>query len=253
LFGLFDYPSAIFVISLLAFWSLAWIGVMFWERYRELREALRDDFTFILGAALTLLGLIIGFTFSMAVSRYDQRKNYEEQEANAIGTEYLRANLLPAGDAAKVRALLRNYLDQRLLNFNSRNEVDLKQIDAETARLQNEMWAAVVKLAEAQPTPLAALILSGMNDVLNSQGYTQASWWNRIPTAAWLLLLAICIFCNLLIGLVARGKSAFLFVILPLALAICLSLIADIDSPRRGFIHVRPQNLESLAESLRSQ
>jgi len=226
---------------------------MFWERYRELREALRDDFTFILGAALTLLGLIIGFTFSMAVSRYDQRKNYEEQEANAIGTEYLRANLLPAGDAAKVRALLRNYLDQRLLNFNSRNEVDLKQIDAETARLQNEMWSAVVKPAEAQPTPLAALILSGMNDVLNSQGYTQASWWNRIPTAAWLLLLAICIFCNLLIGLVARGKSAFLFVILPLALAICLSLIADIDSPRRGFIHVRPQNLESLAESLRSQ
>jgi hypothetical protein len=189
----------------------------------------------------------------MAVSRYDQRKNYEEQEANAIGTEYLRANLLPAGDAAKVRALLRNYLDQRLLNFNSRNEVDLKQIDAETARLQNEMWSAVVKPAEAQPTPLAALILSGMNDVLNSQGYTQASWWNRIPTAAWLLLLAICIFCNLLIGLVARGKSAFLFVILPLALAICLPLIADIDSPRRGFIHVRPQNLESLAESLRSQ
>ena len=253
MFNLFDYPTIIFVISLLTFWGLAWIGARFWERYRELRDAIHEDLTFILGAALTLLGLIIGFTFSMAVSRYDQRKNYEEQEANAIGTEYLRATLLPASDALKVRALLRDYLDQRLLNYNSHNDLELKQIDIQTARLQNEMWSAVVRSVEAQPTPIAGLVVSGMNDVLNSQGYTQAAWWNRIPTAAWLLLVAICMFCNLLIGLVARGRSAFLFVILPVALAICLSLIADIDSPRHGFIHVRAQNLESLAESLRSQ
>jgi hypothetical protein len=251
--SLFDHPLVIFVTSLAAFWSLAWIGVMFWERYRELREGLHDDFTFILGAALTLLGLIIGFTFSMAVVRYDQRKNYEEQEANAIGTEYLRSNLLPAADAVKVRGLLRNYLDQRLLHYNASDEVELKQIDAQTAGLQNEMWSAVEAPAEAQPTPISALVISGMNDVLNSQGYTQAAWRNHIPTAAWLLLVAICIFCNLLIGLVARGRSAFLFLILPFALAVCLSLIADIDSPRRGLIRVRPQNLESLTESLRSQ
>jgi len=250
---IFDRPIVLFVVSLLAFWSLAWIGVMFWQRYRELREALHDDFTFILRAALTLLDLIIGFTFSMAVVRYDQRKNYEEQEANAIGTEYLRADLLPAADATKLRGLLRAYLDQRLLNYNARKAEDLKQIDAQTARVQNEMWSAVVTSAEARATPIAALVVAGMNDVLNSQGYTQAAWWNRIPTAAWLLLVAICVFCNLLIGLVARGKSAFLFGILPVALAICLSLIADIDSPRRGFIHVRPQNLESLAQSMRSQ
>ena len=62
-----------------------------------------DSYGTILAATLTLLGLIIGFTFSMAVSRYDQRKNLEEEEANAIGTEYLRAGLLPAADAAKAR------------------------------------------------------------------------------------------------------------------------------------------------------
>src|ERR1700719_35643 len=99
----FDYPTVIFAISLLALWGLAWVGAMVRRNHPELRDAIHDDFTFILGAALTLLGLIIGFTFSMAVSRYDQRKNYEEQEANAIGTEYLRAHLLPGGDAAKVR------------------------------------------------------------------------------------------------------------------------------------------------------
>ena len=75
-----------------------------------------------MAATLTLLGLIIGFSFSMAISRYDQRKNYEEAEANAIGTEYVRADLLPAADAERMHGLLRNYLDQRVLFYQTRDE-----------------------------------------------------------------------------------------------------------------------------------
>jgi len=253
MFVLFDRPAVMFVVLLPAFWGLARLGALFHARRREQHPDVHEDLTFILGAALTLLGLIVGFTFSMAVSRYDQRKNLEEQEANAIGTEYARTDLLPSEDAARVRALLRSYTEQRLLNYKSRDYAQIKQIDADTARLQNQMWAAVVKPTQAQPTPLMALAVSGMNDVLNSQGYTQAAWWNRIPTAAWILLLAICVLCNVLVGYVVRGRSGLLFMILPIALAICLSLIADIDSPRRGLIHVRPQNLESLARGLHSQ
>src|SRR5208282_5602357 len=132
----------------------------------------------VLAASLTLLGLIIGFSFSMAVTRYDQRKNYEEAEANAIGTEYLRADLLPAANAAKVRVLLREYLDQRILFYQSRDERRLREIDVSTARLQTELWSAVQATAAAVPTPIVALAVAGMNDVLNSQGYTQAAWWN---------------------------------------------------------------------------
>ncbi len=90
-----------------------------------------------------------------------------------------------------------------------------------------------------------------MNDVLNSQGYTQAAWWNRIPDSAWGLMIVIAICCNLLVGYGARGaiKAGLLF-ILPLVVAISFVLIADIDSPRGGFIHVVPQNLESLSQSL---
>ena len=73
------------------------------------------------------------------------------------------------------------------------------------------------------------------------------------PIAAWALLIVISIFCNLLVGYVAHGRGAFLFLILPIALSISLFLIADIDSPVAGVIRVRPQNLETLAESLRSQ
>ena len=105
----------------------------------------------VLGAALTLLGLIIAFTFSMAINRYDQRKNYEEQEANAIGTEYVRAIQLAPADAAKVQALLRSYLDQRILNYKARNERGLLQINVRTAQLQTEMWSAASTSVAALP------------------------------------------------------------------------------------------------------
>ena len=234
-------------------WGSASIGGGIHKRRLTESKERHEDFEFILGATLTLLGLIVGFTFSMAVSRYDQRKNYEEQEANAIGTEYVRADLLPAGDAAKVRGLLKNYLDLRIISYRLRDTRRRRQTDAAIARLQSEMWNAVVPPAIAQPNQVQALVVAGMNDVLNSQGYTQAAWWNRIPTAAWSLLLLISIFCNILIGYGAHGRSAFVYLILPVALSISLFLIADIDSPRGGIIRVRPQNLESLAASLNSQ
>jgi hypothetical protein len=88
---------------------------------------------------LTLLALIIGFTFSMALGRYDMRKNYEEEEANAIGTEFLRADVLPATDAAKVRALLLSYLDQRVLFYTTRDKQELGKINAMTSKLQSEL------------------------------------------------------------------------------------------------------------------
>ena len=106
----------------------------------------------------------------------------------------------------------------------------------------------------AQPTPVIALAVSGMNDVLNSEGYTQAAWWNRIPSAAWSLMATIAVCSNFLIGYGVRHseKKIPLFLILPLVVSISFFLIADIDSPRSGIIRVRPQNLESLSQSLRA-
>jgi hypothetical protein len=251
---LLDYPLVFFLVALVVLWLSAHVGIRTHHR-SQVEDAEREDLGVIVGAALTLLGLIIGFTFSMAVNRYDQRKNLEEEEANAIGTEYLRVGLLPPADAAKVRALLKSYLDQRMMFYSTGNERRLEQIGAATGELQNELWSAVQSPAPAQPTPLTALAVSGMNDVLNSQGYTQAAWWNRIPVAAWGLMGAIAIGCNLLVGYSSRSvqtrpKRVF---ILPLIVAISFLMIADLDSGHRGIIRVRPQNLESLAQSLPAQ
>jgi hypothetical protein len=184
----------------------------------------------------------------MAVSRYDQRKNYEEEEANAIGTEYVRVALLPAADRAKVRELLTQYLGQRLMFYTIRDPGQLQRVDSETAKLQNEMWSIVQNVAMAQPTPTISLALSGMNDVLNAQGYTQAAWWNRIPLGAWVLMVAIAVFCSLLIGY--RSQGVHILVMLPIIVSVAFFLIADIDSPRLGLIKVAPRNLISLSQSL---
>jgi hypothetical protein len=190
-----NYPRIFFLFSFLVLWLSAQIGASL-RRGRPLKEEERDDFSVVQAATLTLLGLIIGFSFSMAISRYDLRKTYEEAEANAIGTEYVRAELLPASDATAVRDQLRKYLDLRILFYLTRNQGELRQIDANTAQLQTEMWSAVQVPAVAQPTPVIALAVAGMNDVLNSQGYTQAACWNRIPTSAWGLLEHFHSYCK---------------------------------------------------------
>jgi len=249
-----DSPLILFVVSLVVLWLAAFAGIRIGARRVLLDAGTREDFGVILAASLTLLGLIIGFSFSMAISRYDQRKNLEEAEANAIGTEYVRADLLPAADGAQVRTLLKEYTELRIAFYRATDAEVVHEVNRKTAVLQNELWATVRTPAMAQPTTISAIVVVGMNDVLNSQGYTQAAWWNRIPSAAWILMAAIAVCCNFLVGYGAHdGKGGRrLLVILPLVVSISFLLIADIDSPRGGVIHVRPQNLDSFADSLRS-
>jgi hypothetical protein len=246
-----NFPVLLFFPTVVILWLAAHYGAVA-RRRRPMPEVERDDFGVVQAATLTLLALIIGFTFSMATTRYDLRKNYEEAEANAIGTEYVRAGLLPPSDAARVQTQLKKYTDLRIRFYKTRDRDELERVDSDTAQLQTEMWNAVQAPALAQPTPVMALAVSGMNDVLNSQGYTQAAWWNRIPSAAWLFLVLTAIGCNLLVGYGSRTNQAKsgLLLVMPLLVSISFLLIADIDSPRGGLIHVAPQNLTALWQSL---
>jgi hypothetical protein len=237
------FPSLVFALCFVGLLLSVKIGAFVRKRRRPLDREEREDFSVIQGATLTLLGLIIGFSFSMAISRYDQRKNYEEAEANAIGTEYLRANLLSAAQGVRVHELLQKFLDQRVAFYEIRAASRLEQINRETLQLQSELWSVVQSAAGGQPTPVVALVVSGMNDVFNAQGYAEAAWLNRIPVAAWSLMVILAVFGCLLIGNGAHRASTLLFLVLPLAISIAFFLIADLDSPRGGLIRVRPQSL----------
>jgi hypothetical protein len=250
----FDHPLIVFALSFSLLWLSTRAGATLLRRKRKLQESIREDFGTVLTTTLTLSGLIIGFTFSMAIGRYELRKNYEEAEANAIGTEYVRVDLLPAAQAGALRSLLRQYVDERVSFYTAHGAEQIREINARTAQLQNRLWSTVAGTAATQPTPVVALTLAGMNDVLNSQGYTQAAWWNRIPQAAWILMIAIAVIAHIMIGYGTQSAKAEspLFSILPLVVSISFLLIADIDSPRAGIIRVKPQNLMAVAESMRA-
>ena len=247
--NLTHYPVLVFAAAFVSLSLASESGAWLRRRYSGASDERNEALSVILGATLTLLALIIGFSFSMATNRYDQRKNFEEAEANAIGTELLRADLLPPTDASSVRKLLGEYLNQRIMFFINKDDVQRTRIDERIGQLETDLWAAVRVPAQAQPTPIAALVLAGMNDVINSQGYTQAAYWNRIPTAAWCLMAAIALCSNVLFGYGVRNAGK-LSLVLPLVVSVSLLLIADIDAPRHGLIHVSPQNLESLVRSL---
>jgi hypothetical protein len=245
-------PSIVFFLVFFGLWFAAWLGARY-RHGRHFAAEQRQDFGIVLAATLTLLGLLIGFSFSMAASRYDLRKNLEEAEANAIGTEYLRADLLEAADRTKLRGLLVRYAELRIRYYVAAAD-EVGKVDADTTRLQSEMWQAVAGPAGRRADPLMALVVAGMNDVINSQGYTQAAWFNRLPLSAVLLMAAIAVGCNLLIGYGSPSVSprSPMLAVLPLLVAIALTLIADIDTPRHGLIQVAPKNLTILLETLKA-
>lgn len=245
---LFDRPWPVLAVSIIALWLAAWIGAHA-LRSRATEDTASVYYDIILGATLTLLSLIIGFTFSMAIGHYDQRKGYESAEANAIRTAYLRADLLAPADASSLRTLIGNYLEQRILFYEATDEEGLLPIDARTAQLEADLWSTIRASATAIPLAVVA-----MNDMLNARSSAEASWANRISLEAWTLMGAIAICGNLLIGYGARKFSArtIPILILPTVVVISISLylIDDIDSPRSGLIAVGPENLRLLAHSI---
>jgi hypothetical protein len=199
-----------------------------------------------------LLALLIGFTLSMAVNRYDQRKSLEESEANAIGTQYARADLTDAPISAQMKAALIRYTQLRLAEYYTRDHDELARIGRETAQVQAKLWRLATQVAKDNPTPIAALVTSGMNDVLNSEDYSEAARINRVPIGAWVLMVVIALLGCTVQGYGAKGRlrRGLLIVVLPVTVSLSLALIADIDSPRGGIIHVQPQNLARLLQSL---
>ncbi|SEJ40494.1 bestrophin-like domain [Paraburkholderia diazotrophica] len=247
-----DHPAVLFIVLLVLLVAAIAFGAFVLRRLPMLSGEHPEDFNIVQTSTLTLLALLIGFSLSMAVNRYDQRKNLEESEANAIGTEYARADLAGHAITAQMKAALVRYTRLRRAHYLTRDAQEIARNERETADLQSELWRLAAQVANENPTPVAAVIVTGMNDVLNSQDYSEAALINRIPIGAWLLMFVVALFGCVVQGYGAKGelRRGLLIAILPITVALSLALIADIDSPRGGIIHVQPQNLARLLQSL---
>jgi hypothetical protein len=207
------------------------------------------------GAMLGLLALLLGFTFAMSVSRFDNRKTVIMTQANAIGTAELRSRLLGTPHHEKATPLFRAYA-QAWLDYRAAG-IDMKALAAAEQRaftIENELWNLVRDVTAADPHSITAgLFTAAMNDVIDMHEIRVRSIEDRVPDAVILLLLAVS---ALALGQVAyssglRGRRNELAnATLALVIAMVLVVILDIDRPRRGFVQVSQESMIRLQQSL---
>jgi hypothetical protein len=205
-------------------------------------------------AMLGLLGLLLGFALSMAIARWDTRRDVIIQEANAIGTLSLRAALLDEPLRGELQKALGAYADARIALGGSRGDPDaLRAARLESEVLHARIWS-VVEQANRPTTVTATLasVISAANEVIDLHELRLASIENHLPAALFLLLLALAVlsvaFLAWSFGAASqRGRTPI--VLLSLLLGAMLLLIMDVNRPQRGMIDVGVAPLERVAKS----
>jgi hypothetical protein len=196
---------------------------------------------------LGMLGFVLAFTFSIASGQHDMRKARVLEEANAVGTAYLRADLLEPRYGREIKRLLREYVDLRLQQVTAEN---YRSILARSEQIHDLLWAQVRGAARAIPDTNSQLAVESINAVIDMHtNRAMAALFTRIPTSIWLALIAIATFCMLTMGIQIgfAGKRRLVAVIpMLLAFSVLVTLVVDLDRPRGGLIRVGQQAMTDL-------
>jgi len=206
----------------------------------------------MVGATLGLLAFMLAFTFGLAAARFDARKQVLLDEANAIGTTYLRAGMLP-GQREAIRALLRDYVDARLEAVRSGNVTEGIRRSEE---LLDQLWTHAAAIGENHPTSfVVGLFVQSLNEVIDLHAKrVTVGLRNRIPGAIWVVLFAVAVVSLATMGYHA-GLSRTIRSPAEIAVAFTFSavigLIADLDRPQEGALKVSQQALVDVRQSMR--
>lgn len=217
----------------------------------------RGQVNAITGAVLGLLALLIGFTFSMAVARFDARQQLVVEEANAIGTTALRARMLPGDAAVRVGGLLGDYTSVRLAFYRAgTDDAALAAAVARTEALQEQLWRqAIEQMRRDERSGAVSLFVQALNEAIDAHGKRLAAMRNHVP-ASVLLLLGVVTMAAL--GLVGFGLGLLekrqwpAVTLLALLLVAATLVIMDLDRPRRGLITISQQSMVDLQRSLQA-
>jgi hypothetical protein len=221
-------------------------------RSRQDREA-PASLAPMVGGLLGMLAFVLAFTFSIAAQLHELRKQNVLNEANAVGTAYLRSELLPDRDGAVIRELLREYVDVRL---GAAQGEDLDAALVRSITIHGLLWNQAVAAALAEPTTNTALVIESINDVIDMhQKRVAAALQNRIPGSIWVALSVISVLTMTTIGTqVGLSRKRRLIAVIPLSLALAalVILVVDLDRPGDGLIRVGQQAMIELQRSFGS-
>lgn len=249
--------GTILIVLVVACLLAAEAGFRLGRRQRRLHgEAARSNVSTLQGALLGLLALLLGFSFAMAQSRFDARKQLVLQESNAIGTAILRAQLLPAPAGQEVVELFHQYVEVRLAFHDvGLDESKLGEALRETDRLQGQLWARAVTAVERSPRPATAgLFVQALNEVIDLHAMRLNAMRNHVPEGVLWLLYFVTV---LAMGLTGYGsglggdRNTWPTVTTAVLISVVVMTIMDLDRPRRGFIRVGQESMVDLRESLR--
>ena len=203
---------------------------------------------------LGLLGLLLGFTFAMSVARHDARRQVIVDEANTIGTTWLRADFLAGPTGAAIREMLEEYTELHIEQLHLDNgTARYREVRERVAVLQRELWKQGAEGAKIQNSPLATSFITSLNETIDLDASRLAARANHVPGLVWMLLLIVS-GCSAWSSGYASGaggsRSLFAQVVFPVLISVVIMIISDIDRPRRGLIGISEKPLTDLLEMM---
>ncbi|HSM86891.1 MAG TPA: hypothetical protein VLT16_12095 [Candidatus Limnocylindrales bacterium] len=207
------------------------------------------------GALLGVLGLLLGFTMAMAVTRFDARRSLVVDEANALGTTWLRTRLMPEPESSEMAGLLRQYVEVRLRYAGAGTDpAKLGSVRRQAAQLQQELWSRAVAFARKDPRSVpAGLLLQSLNQSIDLEAARWTAFLNHVPNSVIYVNGGVALLAMTLAGYgfgMAGRRHGFSSCVLAISIVVVMMVIIDLDRPRRGFIQVSQQPLIDLQRQM---
>jgi hypothetical protein len=220
-----------------------------WDR----REGPRSD-ELVLAAAFTLMALLLGFTFSMGLERFDSRRATVVREANSIGTVAMRADLLGPKPAAEMRADLREYVAARLTALRTADDSDRGRATVRAEEIQTDLWRVALDASNRDPrSERIPLVLQSVGDLIDAEAEQRAALEAYVPKSVVVMLSAISIISMMLLGLRFgrnQQRETLAVFLLALMMALAIGIVLDLGAPQHGIITVSLAPLQDLKSSI---
>jgi hypothetical protein len=222
------------------------------RRARHADAAFKEHINTVQSSLLGILALMLAFTFSISVSRFDSRNEAVVEEANALGTTWLRAGLLPDGVRAESQKALRDYtaLRVRATRISGVEHDEYARMVTATEDAQLALWSLARRAAAADPNPVrTGLFVQSLNETIDNFGRLDAALSRHVPEAVLLLLYVTFLMASAIVGYAAGvggHRASFVSYIMVALIVVLVFLILDLDRPRRGLIEVSAKPLTDL-------